>query len=68
MVKLGKIMTVTKLSLLSLHQTLPRGGHLETGVHIMAYIGQKNNSRLVYTQTYPKIDHGVFEKCDLTDL
>ena len=53
MVELGRINTIIWLSLLSSHLTLPREGHQEAALHIIAYMGQKYNSRLVYNTTYP---------------
>ena len=48
MIKLGRIDIITKVSLLLSHVALPREGHLETAIHIMAHVGQRYNSRLVY--------------------
>ena len=53
---------MTKLWLLSSHVALPREGHLEAAMHVMAHIGQKYNSRLVYDPSYLEIDHNVFKK------
>ena len=39
---------------------------MEAVVNILAYMGQKYNSRLVYDQIYPEIDCIVFKKCDWT--
>ena len=33
-------------------------------VHVMAHVGQRYNSRLVYDPSYPEIDYSVFKKCD----
>ena len=54
---------ITKVSLLSSHVGLPKDGHLEAAVHIMAHDGQRYNSRLVYDSPYSEIDHSVFKKC-----
>ena len=35
MVELGRIDIITKVSLLSSHVALPRGGHMEAAVHVM---------------------------------
>ena len=48
MIKLGKIDIIAKVLLLSSHVALPREGYLGAAVHIMAHIGQRYNSRLVY--------------------
>ena len=55
---------ITEVSLLSSHVAFPREGHLEAAVHVMAHVGQRYNSRLVYDPTYPEIDHSVFKECD----
>ena len=49
---------------MSSHIALSREGHLEEAVHVMAYFGQKYNSRLVYDSLYPEIDHSSFKECD----
>ena len=53
---------------LLLHLALLRKGHQEVAIHIMACIEQKNNSRLVYDQAHPEIDHSAFKKCNLTEF
>ena len=68
MVELGRIDIITKVSLLSSHVALPREGHLEAAVHVMAHVGQKYNSRLVYDPLYPEIDHSVFKECDWSEF
>ena len=40
MIKLGQIDIITKVSLLSSHVVLPREGHLDAAVHVMAHAGQ----------------------------
>ena len=61
MTKLGKINIITKVSLLLLHLVLPREVHLDVAVHVMACVGHKYNSRLVYDLSYPDIDHIDFK-------
>ena len=41
MVELGRIDIITEVLLLSSHVALPREGHLEAAVHVMAHVGQK---------------------------
>jgi hypothetical protein len=60
MVELGRIDIATEVSLLSSHLAFPREGHLETARHIMSYLSQKHNTRLIFDPTYPKIDMGQF--------
>ena len=48
---------------MSSHIVFPRVGHLEAAVYIMAHVGQRYDSRLMYDPSYPEID-SVFKKCD----
>ena len=41
MIELERIDIITKVSLLSSHVALPREGHLEAVVHVMAHVGQR---------------------------
>ena len=59
---------MTELLLLSFHVGLPRKGHFNAAVHVMAHVGQRYNSRLVYDPSYPEIDHSVFRKCDWSEI
>ena len=68
MIKLARVNVITKLSLLSSHVALPRDGHLEGAINVMAHIGQRYNSRLGYDPSYPEIDHNVFQKCDWSEF
>ena len=54
MIEKGRIDIITKVSLLSPHVALPREGHLETAVHVIAHIGHRYNSRLLYDPTYQR--------------
>ena len=54
MIKLRRIDIIIEVSLLSCHVMLGREGHLETVIHIIAHLGQRYNSRLVYDPLYPK--------------
>ncbi len=60
MVELGCINIATKVSLLSSHLAYPCEGHLETALHIMSYLQQKHNTRLIFDPTYPEIDMRMF--------
>ena len=64
MIELRRINIITQVSLLSSHVVLHREGHLDSAVHVMAYVGQRYNSRLVYDSLYPEIYHNVFKECD----
>ncbi len=56
MVELRRIDIATEVSLLSYHLAYPRVGHLEIALHIMSYLHQKHNTRLIFDPTYPKIE------------
>ncbi len=60
MVELGCIDIVTAVSLPSSHLAYPCKQHLETALHIMSFMSQKHNSRLIFDPTYPKVDMGQF--------
>ena len=49
---------------MSSHVTPPREGHVEAAIHVMAHVGQRYHSRLVYDPSYLEIDHNAFKKCD----
>ena len=61
MIELERIDIITEVSLLMSHLTLPREGHLEAAIHVMAHVGQRYNSRLEYDPLYPEMDHNVFK-------
>ena len=50
--------------LLSSHLLLPGEVYLYAAVHVMANVGQKYDSRLVYDLSYSEINCSVLEKCD----
>ena len=64
MIKLVRIKIIIEVSLLLSHVALPREGHLDAAIHVIAYVGQRYNSRLVYDLLYPDIDHSVFKEYD----
>jgi hypothetical protein len=66
MVELGCIDIATEFSLLSSHIAFSREGHLETALHIMSYLSQKHNTRLIFDPTYPKVDMGQFSQYNWT--
>ncbi len=66
MVELGHIDIATEGSLLSSHLAYPLKGHPETALHIMSYLSQKHNTRLIFDLTYPKIDMGQFPQYNWT--
>ncbi len=60
MVELGCIDIASDVSLLLLHSALPREGHMDAALHIMAYLGLHHNSHLCMDLTYPDIDNKQF--------
>ena len=52
MIKLERIDIITKVPILLLHVALPREGHLEVAVNVIAYVGERYNSRLVYDPSF----------------
>ncbi len=68
MVELGHIDIGTEVSHLSAHLAFPCEGHLETALHIMSNLSQKQYSRLIFDPTYPKIDMGQFPQYNLTEF
>ena len=67
-VEIGRIGIATEVSLLSSHLDYPQQGHIEVAFHVIAYLKQKHNSRLVFYPTYTKIDEIIFKDCDWKDF
>ena len=61
MIEVGRINIITKVSLLSTHVVHLIEGHLDSEVHVMAHVGHKYNSRVVYDPLYQEIDYDVFK-------
>ena len=68
MIKLGRMDMITEVSSLSSHVVLPREGHIDAVVHVMAHVDQRCNSRLMYNPSYPEIYHSVFKECDWSEF
>ena len=68
MIKLWKIDIIMEVSLLSSHVALLREGHLKAAVHIMAQIGRRYISRLVYDPLFQEKNHIVFKECDWSEF
>jgi hypothetical protein len=62
--ELGRMDTITELSMLSTHFCLPREGHLEAVFHVFAHMGLHHNERVVFDTTYYSVDMGNFIKTD----
>ena len=54
--------------MLSLHLAMPREGHFYAALHIMAYLCQHHNSRMIFDPTYPDIDYDAFPECEWTEF
>ena len=63
-VELGRVDIETEVSLLASHVALPRKGHLQTVLHIYAYMKNRHNSRLALDPSYPRIDMRNFHQAD----
>ena len=68
MIELGRINIATKILLLLSHLVFPRLGHLLIALHVMAYLKQKHNSRLVFDTAYHNIDLSIFPQQDWTEF
>jgi hypothetical protein len=58
----------TEISLLSSHLAYPCVGHLEVALHVMGYLKQKHNMRLVFNPTYLTIDMDSFPQYAWTEF
>ena len=65
---MGRIDIMTEVSLLSSHVALPRERYFEAAIHVMAHVGQRYHSWLVYDLMYPEIDQSVFKECDCSEF
>jgi hypothetical protein len=59
-VELGRVDIITEVSMLASHLALPREGHLEAALHILAYLEKKHN----VDPKYPKIDKAKLKEVD----
>ena len=66
MVEQGCVEIATEVSLPSSYLAYPCEGHLETALHIMGYLKNKHNTRLVFDPAYPDIDKGDFPQYNWT--
>ena len=62
MIKLGR--TSQAVAIVIPCSSIQRG----TSVHVMDYVHQRYDSRLVYDPSYLEIYHDVFKKCDLSEF
>ena len=66
MVEIGRIDIATEISLISSHLVMPREGHIEAAIHVISYLHLKQNSSLVFDQSYPTLDMCDFDQYDWT--
>ena len=60
MVELGRVDIAVEVSKLSSHNALPREGHFECLLHLMAYLRDHHNSRMAFDPSYPEINTKAF--------
>ena len=63
-VELGRVDLVTEVSLLASQMAMPRRGHLDAALHVVAHLKSRSNARMVFDLTYPDIYHHEFKKQD----
>jgi hypothetical protein len=61
MVELGRVDSVTEVSMLASQLASPRDGHLEAAYHIFAYLSNKHDSRMVFDPTHADVDIKSFK-------
>jgi len=60
MVELGRVDIATEVSVLSSYLAMPKKGHMQGAMHIMAYLRVEHNSRLVLDPSYPEVNMAEF--------
>ena len=56
-VELGRVDLVTEVSLLASQMAMPRRGHVDAALHVIAHLKSRSNARMVLDPTYPDIYH-----------
>ena len=64
---MGRIDICCEVSVLSSCLAMPRQGHLQQALHILAYLKRHHNSRIIMDPIYPNISTEDFPKYDWTD-
>ena len=67
-VELRRVDIAIEVSPLLSYLAYPHVGHIETALHIMGYLKNKHNTRLVFDLTYPDINKQDFPKYDWTEF
>ena len=65
-VELGRVDLVTEVSLLASQMAMPRCGHLDAALHVIAHLKSQSNAQMVFDPTYPDIYCPEFKKQDWT--
>ena len=68
MVELGRIDAIAEILMLASHLAMPREGHLEALLHVMAHVKNNHNARMIFDPMYPEINYEDFKDCDWTDF
>ena len=63
MVEIGRVDIITELSMMASHIAMPREGHLEAVLKVLALFCQTFNSRMAFEPTYPSINMNDFRDC-----
>ena len=66
--KLGRVDTITEVSILASQMAAPRMGHLDAALHVVSYLKRKHNARMVYDPSYPEINMADFKTRDWTEF
>ena len=62
MVEIGRVDIITEVSMMASCMAMPREGHLESVLHVFAFLRQNKNSRMAFDPTYPFIDMNDFQE------
>ena len=64
MVELGRVDIITEVSLLTSQMTMPRRGHLDAALHVIAHLKSRTNTQMIFDPTYADINVSEFEQHD----
>ena len=68
MAEIGIVDIITEVAMMAPNMAMPREAHLETVLHVFAFLRQKCNSRMAFEPTYPVIDMNKFKECKCKDF
>jgi hypothetical protein len=60
-IEMGRLDITMEVSMLAAHMAAPREGHLRVVYQVFAYLKNKQNARLIYDPTYPRINRSQFK-------